>query len=119
MSLASDFGAGAMKVLWPLMEPKIDELQTKLLALGAAQLQAFQEKALAMLPLVSATVVKLALERVFDHIPGIEVPPLNVDDLAELARGDLNKIPDIDIKGLSDIFDVTEWVAGLGIKLGK
>lgn len=103
MSLISQFGEGVMKALWPLLEPKVDVF-----------FKAFQDKAFALIPLAGATVVKLALEQAFDKIPGVEVPPLNVQDLADLARGDLNKIPDIDIPVLSDVFDLTEFLKGFG-----
>ncbi|QFP94191.1 hypothetical protein SEA_CLARKSON_53 [Mycobacterium phage Clarkson] len=111
MSLMVKFGEGVGRVILPMVERKIDEFGKKLLDIAGAKLDEMSGRALALIPLAGATVVKQALEAV----PGLKLPEdFNAADLAEVARGDLNKIPDIDIPLLSDIFDLTEFLKGFG-----
>ena len=114
MGLAEEFGKGVGKVLWPLIEPRLQQLQDVLVQLLKDKLDEFIKKGLALIPLAVGSALKSGIEQTLGRIPGVQVPELNAEELAEFARGDLNKIPDIDIPVLSDIFDLTDFVKGLG-----
>lgn len=64
----------------------------------------------ALLPLLAATVVKAAFDRLEQDMPIVG----NIMDIAEDARGQLNQIPEIDIPGISEHFDLTEMLRKLG-----
>lgn len=108
MGLVQDFGEGVGKVLLPPIQATLDRVE----AAAKAELA----KIPALLPLVAAAVAKAAVEQVIEHIPGINLLPggLDVQSIAETVRTDLNKIPDIDIPVLSDIFDLTDFLKNLG-----
>jgi hypothetical protein len=62
------------------------------------------ERLLTLLPIVVASATKA----VFDRIPQLELHDIDLSDLINIVRDDMNQIPDIDIPILSDRFDLTE-----------
>jgi hypothetical protein len=75
------------------------------------------EKLTALLPVIIGAATKafgdVIAKALKDAIPHIEIPAIPaVPDIIEAVREDINKIPDIDIPVLSDIFDLTEWLKG-------
>lgn len=84
-----------------------------------AQLQAdkyfpiLMEKLLALLPVVAASAGKAVADQIVESLnkmPDIDIPGVSdIFDLTETVRQGVNgAIPDIDIPILSDIFDLTE-----------
>lgn len=67
----------------------------------------------ALLPLVVATAVKAMSDELSEHVPDIPIVG-DVIGIADRVRDALNQIPDIDIPGPSDKFDLTEFLKKLG-----
>lgn len=61
----------------------------------------------ALFPVIAAAVAKAIAEQLKSQLPDLHV---SLPDLAETVRNEVNKIPDIDIPILSDIFDLTEFI---------
>ncbi len=77
------------------------------------QLPVVMEKVLAMLPLLAASAAKAATDpllEVLRNMPDIDIPGVSdVFDLTETVRAAANgSMPDIDIPILSDIFDLAD-----------
>ncbi|AUX81958.1 hypothetical protein SEA_FRANKIE_32 [Mycobacterium phage Frankie] len=72
---------------------------------------AVETRVKALLPLIAAAAAKALADEIAQRIPNVPVVG-DVLEVAEKVRTDLNNIPDIDIPGLSDIFDLTEWLKG-------
>lgn len=73
---------------------------------------AVEKRVQALLPLLVASAVKAFAEHV-ERMIRENVPFAgDVLEIAEKARTELNQIPDIDIPGLSEHFDLTEWLRG-------
>lgn len=68
------------------------------------------EKLMALLPLIAAAVAKAVADQVLSRIPDIDLDLPGLPELADTVRNDLNRLPDVDIPVLSDIFDLTEWL---------
>jgi len=90
-----------VELLWPKLETYLNERLLPQLA--------------AMVPLAAASAVNAVVE----HIPGVEAVK-DLGGLVEKVTGDVNvALPDIDIPGISDKFDLTEFInhtLGLGPK---
>lgn len=78
-----------------------------------AAANAIESRVKALLPLIAAAAAKALADQLAEHIPSIPVVG-DVLDIAEKVRADVNLIPDIDIPGLSDVFDLTEWLKKFG-----
>ena len=88
-------------------DPIIDRAVTTAMAQVPPIIDAVEARVKALLPLLAAAAAK-ALAEQLDNIPIVG----DVLDIAEKVRADVNKIPDIDIPGLSEHFDLTEWLKG-------
>ncbi|WP_229482117.1 hypothetical protein [Mycolicibacterium mageritense] len=91
-------------------DPIIDRAVAQANAKVPALLDAVEKRLMALLPIIVAAAVKAVADQVRKDVPVVG----NVLDIAEQVRVDVNRIPDIDIPGLSDRFDLTEWLKGLG-----
>lgn len=91
-------------------EPIIDRAVNTALSHVPAIIDAVEKRVQALLPLLVAAAVKAFAEHAERMIR--DNVPFAGDVLAEKARTELNQIPDIDIPGLSEHFDLTEWLRG-------
>lgn len=90
----------------PIIDRAVDRAWSKVPAL----VDALEKRVTALIPLVAAAAVKAMADQIRTDVPLVG----NVLDIAEKVRADVNLIPDIDIPGLSDVFDLTEWLKKLG-----
>ena len=74
---------------------------------------AVEKRVQALLPLLVAMAAKAFAEQIELMIRANVPFAGDVMDIAERARTELNQIPDIDIPGLSEHFDLTEFLKGL------
>ncbi|AVO21633.1 hypothetical protein I5I01_gp27 [Mycobacterium phage MooMoo] len=90
-------------------DPIIDRAVNAAMAQVPGLLDAVEHRIKALLPILAAAAAK-ALADQLEDVPVVGT----VLDIAEKVREDVNQIPDIDIPVLSEVFDLTEFLKGLG-----
>jgi hypothetical protein len=73
------------------------------------------EKLIAVLPIIAAAVAKAVVDEIVEKMPDFDIPGVSdVFDLTETVRAGLQgKLPDVDIPIISDVFDLTEFLNSL------
>lgn len=90
-------------------DPIIDRAVDRAMSNVPAIIDAVEKRVQALLPLLAAAAAKALADQIARHLPELPIVG-DVLEVAEQVRGSLNSIPDIDIPGLSEHFDLTEWL---------
>jgi hypothetical protein len=100
------------KFIEDAIDKHLDEAVEKLVPLLVKQLSPILAKSLlALMPVIAAAVAKAITEQLKAVVPGLSgAGALSLPDLAEKIRNEVNRIPDIDIPVISDIFDLSEFL---------